>query len=177
MYLFPALQCKLQFMRKLYLLLVLVYSISFAQKKKKTDYPSPPAITYDTLNDAIKGTKWFFNIDNLTDKELLLDDNPNQPDLLYFVDAKKVQVILNHRDCKASINGTYMILLPYLQSPQVVFGDYQSFKMARSKNNNACTKPLIAFLEQYLEVTYDTENRTLFFSKHEETAPMIGIPN
>jgi hypothetical protein len=148
-------------MKKIIILFVLFSNFAFAQQKIIIKEAIPEG---GLLNKKIKQTKWYFNTDNIQDNKLDLDNNAAQPDALNFVDANKFLITL--RD-GTKLTGTYQIFdLGDIGSHHVP-KNYKTFRVNKTQNLNERARKLSSFLQQYLNVHYDLEQKTMDFMSND----------
>ncbi|MCT2406058.1 hypothetical protein NZD88_00640 [Chryseobacterium antibioticum] len=166
-------------MKKTVFILLCFSQAVFAQHKNKI----PPKVPLEKqiehsfteeelLNDALKGSKWYFDLKNYDQTKLSFDKDKVKPDILYFVDAKNFQISINQKNCKSLIKGTYQIMKK-MEEPTSTPVRYHSFKITSPYQK--CVAKLSDFLWSDLDISLN-EAKQVIEMKAIEDVPPITLP-
>ncbi|NML70592.1 hypothetical protein HHL23_12360 [Chryseobacterium sp. RP-3-3] len=166
-------------MKKTVFILLYFSQAALAQHKKKI----PPKVPLEKqiehsfteeelLNDALKGSTWYFDLKNYDQTKLSFDKDKVKPDVLYFVDAKKFQISINQKNCKSLIKGTYQIMKK-MEEPISTPVRYHPFKITSPYQK--CVAKLSDFLWRDLDISLN-ETKQIIEMKAIEDVPPITLP-
>ncbi|SDQ67276.1 hypothetical protein SAMN05421664_2105 [Chryseobacterium soldanellicola] len=164
-------------MKKIIFILLCFSQIVFAQHKKKKVEKIPlkqQIEKYKTpddqlLNGTLKGSKWYFDMKNYKEGKLYLNKDNTKPDVLNFVDDKKIQININQKNCKSLIRGTYEILKND-GSTTMPMG-YHPFKITSLAQK--CAENLSGFLSGAVDVFFDENSQVIELTEGENFPPIV----
>lgn len=145
---------------------MLFSSFTFAQQHISIKQAIPEG---GLLNQKIKQTKWYFDADEIRENKLDLNNNTTQPDVLDFVDASKFLITLQDG---TKLTGTYQIFDLQDMGTHTAPKNYKTFKVHKTQNLNSRARKLAAFLQQYLNVHYDQEQKIMDFISN-DNGPIV----
>jgi hypothetical protein len=167
-------------MKKIIFILLGFSQAVLAQHKKKEIPPKVPLERQvrslfaegELLNNTLKGSKWYFDLRNYDQTQLLLDKDKVKPDVLYFVDAKKFQININQKNCKSLIKGTYEIMKEADENTTVMKG-HRSFIITSPYQK--CVSEFSGFLLEELDISFNEAEQSMEMKISEDSVP-ITVP-